>query len=204
MSFINNLKQRAPVATISEIKRSDLPHNNNGFNNPPENLPPLELSVNLILNKKIIELNFSRDVSEYDRQRLHNNFWSYNSGVAVWTNVDTTKNRKDLNDWYATDLEINETVPDITVATVQSKSEYDDLGLDDPIPPQVLKDLVAANEKTLNTPLPAVQAMADQFNNTPFEIYKKQVKELCIELKVDCADLALLAVASLHKQTFKN
>jgi hypothetical protein len=37
---------------------------------------------------------------------------------------------------------------------------------------------------------------------TPFDIYKRQCAELIEELKIDSADLALIAIDTLHKQAF--
>lgn len=66
------------------------------------------------------------------------------------------------------------------------------------------KDLELLPEPVAPAPEPEIKIVVRDTppDNTPFGIYKRQVDELCAELKMEPTDMFLFAIDALHKATF--
>lgn len=66
------------------------------------------------------------------------------------------------------------------------------------------KDLEPLPEPVAPAPEPDIKIVVRDTppDNSPFGIYKRQVDELCAELKMEPTDMFLFAIDALHKATF--
>lgn len=131
--------------------------------------------VEIDTDRNRIDIYFNYVPSDSQRYELKQRSWRYNPDRVCWYHKYNRENVQYLNLHYGQDIDFipSDNVPmGMTIETVS-------VPIPEPVP-QVLESDPAS----------------------PFEQYKKQVKDLCEALKVDPADLALIAVSKLHDQVF--
>lgn len=161
--------------------------------NVPATPKPTEITVRveLVENRNRIDLFFSAVPSDAVRKDLKARSWRWNGDRACWYNADNDLNRAYL------------------VANFGANFDSDDS--DDSSAPPAITDAVglAQYSPKAEAPAPEIQVSDSDAGGTigtgesaEWLRFKRQVTELQSELKIDAADLMLMAIDSLHKATF--
>lgn len=131
-------------------------------------------NVHLVAGKNRIDVFFKGKPQESIRNHMKMNNWAFNGDRVCWYHADTEENREFLRSFFKIEVPVKDPPP-VAVA-----SEL----------PEVFEDQPVAAE------IPN-QPDGDNYNR-----YKQQCRELMEELKIDAADLGLLAIDYLHKFQF--
>jgi hypothetical protein len=133
-----------------------------------------QVTIDLVLNRQRIDVFFKLMPDRDTLDWLHDNGFRYRREDRGWYHQDNPGNRAKLKARFnATFIDSGEVTPEVK-------------------PVQIVEP-----EK------PAEDADLRDNDMTPFGCYKRQCRALCEHLKIDMADLALLAIAKLYERTFE-
>jgi hypothetical protein len=146
--------------------------------------------VEIVANKKRLDLYFSTVPSESQRDQLKAAGWWYNPTDRSWYHADRLENREWIARWIGVSLE---SYPAPTVAPVVT-----------PAPTVAPVVTPAPTVAPVVTPAPTVAPVVTPAPTVADELsrYRSQVDELIGHLKICPADLQLLAIDRLHKAEF--
>lgn len=152
----------------------------------PAPAPKLIITVDRVLNRNRLDVFFSEKPSNDILQSLRDRGFHYRPSDRAWYHKDSEDNRLFLESKFGASFMLSGDVEDNENYEVSDNAMLDNV-------------VVPDNSVTLTS----VNNAKDEADPASvFEQYKKQVKDLCEALKIDPADLALLAISKLHDQTF--
>lgn len=150
---------------------------NSNFGTEDQNFynPVDTVKIERVLNRNRIDIYFPEKPSEEIRSRLKDRGFRFDPERCAWYHKDTLLNRVFLSEHF----------------NAQGLITSDDL---DSIQGEVADDL---SKSIVEEPVTASEG------SEVYQQYKKQVNALIEELKIDPADLMLLAIDTLYRSTFK-
>lgn len=222
MSFLNALKEKSAIEIAKQVSYSK-PHDNNGFNNPPIITPTvtatssdqsvidwldpngklqdagllqhapmqnyeskqLTVTIDRVLNRHRLDVFFNQKPSEEILKSLRAHDFHYRPSDKAWYNKDTETNRIFLEYAFGAHFVDSSDVEDSKSYEVSDNSILDNV-------------VVPENSVTLTS----VNNEKDLEVSPQFAKFRSQTNELLEHLKCEPADLMLIAIDALHKQTF--
>jgi len=154
----------------------------------PESLKPIESEVtetplivtcDRVLNRKRLDLFFSRRPDQEVLNKLHGANWHFRPKDKAWYHFDSEENRQFCIDNFNADFDQLDRTQDSEAPEVPDTDE-------------------APNNESKQVTLTSSR---DEYSSE-YDKYKQQVNELMAELKLDAADLQLMAIDMLHKKLF--
>ncbi len=141
------------------------------------------VSVELVTNRNRIDVFFSVKPNQDILDDLKLNHFKYRPSDRAWYTYDNRIQRSYLAHKF--------NLPEL----IDSPAPYNE----QPYAP------VSTDEKQFDTahPSPSIELIQPE-GSAEYVKFKQQTNELLAELKIDAADLMLLAIDTLHKKTFNN
>lgn len=151
---------------------------------------PLIVTVQRILDKNRLDVFFNRKPSEDILGKLHRHGWRFRPSDKGWFHRDCENNRNDLSIWFDAEFDAVEACIDL-----------------EPKDTENLQICAVSNDSEKSEPVTAFEPVNPVNDDrqplaVDFEKYSKQVDSLCEALKLRPADLMVIAIEELFKQTF--
>lgn len=158
------------------------------INTPKAIEKPLIITIDRVLNRRRLDVFFSEKPCDEILAKLRGQGFHYRPSDKAWYHCDNETNRAFLETHFNADF---------AGAPESAQVALNDDSINNA---NLVLDAVTITGNTNTTE--AQSEVSNLGDSTPYDIYKKQVNELCEHFKIDASDLALFAINYFHKATF--
>lgn len=172
MAFLNALQAKAQTIDNSLKASQPISRQSEPVKQPEPKPVGPEVTIEINDTKNRIDIFFSAKPSELILNKLRCAGWHFRPTDKAWYHFDSDEHREFIRDNF--NVELDNRSPEI----------------------------VTRSEPAVTPALPEPATPSDSSDGEPYSTYKRQIAELLAALKIDCADLQLLAIDTLHRKTF--